>query len=98
MALKLFGAHLNRISIYNFEVWAPAGWRNSSTRAPHDLNLINLDKTESIHTDFCKYTSGLSEPSSNIAARLELGRSTMEINIKIHKNTHHKAYLYISKR
>ena len=57
---------------------------NSKARDPHVLNLINLDKTESVHTNFCKYILGLSETCSNIAARLELGGSTMEIDIKLH--------------
>lgn len=83
-ALKLFDAYVKPILLYNCEVWAPAGWRNSSAPDPHDLNLINLDNTESIHTNFCKYILGLSETCSNIAARLELGRSTMEIDIKLH--------------
>ena len=83
-ALKLFDAYIKPILLYNSEVWGPAGWINSIAREPHVLNLINLDKTESVHTIFCKYILGLSEICSNIPARLELGRSTMEIDIKMH--------------
>ena len=44
-ALKLFDAYIKSILLYNCEVWAPAGWRNSIACDPRVLNLINLDKT-----------------------------------------------------
>ena len=49
-----------------------------------DSHVLNLNKTEYVHTIFCKYILGLSETCSNIAARLELGSSTMEIDIQMH--------------
>ena len=48
-ALKL---HIKPILLHYCEVWAPAGWINSTAHDPHVLNLINLDKTESVHTIF----------------------------------------------
>ena len=35
-----------------------------------------------MHTHFCKYILGLSEKSSNLASRIELGRTPMELVIK----------------
>ena len=77
-ALNMSTQYIKPILLHNCEVWAPTGWINSIARDPHVLNLINLDKSESVHHNFCKYIFGLSETFSNIAARLELGRSTME--------------------
>ena len=54
-ALTLFNAYIKLILLYNCEVWAPAGWIHSIVRDPHVLNLINLDKTKSVHIIFCKY-------------------------------------------
>ena len=55
-ALTLFDAYIKPILMYNCEVWASARWRNYSKCDP---DLLNLDKTESIHTNvLCKYILG----------------------------------------
>ena len=46
-------------------------------RDPYVLNVINLDKTESIHTNYSKYLLGLSETCSNIAVRLKQGSAKL---------------------
>jgi hypothetical protein len=82
-ALKLFDAYIKPILLYNCAIWAPTSLRNRTNNDHHNLNLVNLDITEKVHTGLCKYLLGVSERTSNLASRAELGRAPMAVDIKI---------------
>ena len=80
-ALKSFDAYVKPVLLYNSALWAPIGVRNKNCSNPHTIKLVNLDSTDKIHHNFCKYILGVSSRTSNIASCIELGRYPMEIDI-----------------
>ena len=84
-SMKLFDAYVKPILLFGCQIWAPSTYRNrvQPNDNPHAHFMINLDTTEKVHTDFCKYTLGLTEQATNAAVICELGRNPIELDIKL---------------
>ena len=83
--LFLFDTYVKPILLHGSEVWSSANCRNRANilKDPHTQNAINISPIDKVQTDYCKYILGLGQKASNTATLAELGRYSLDIEIKV---------------
>ena len=91
LSCKLFDTLIRPILTYNSEIWFmdnfQSAFRASNRAAVNNtfcdtLALAEKYPFEKVHSKFCKAVLGLKKTATNIGARSELGRFTLDSYIK----------------
>ena len=77
VALSLFQSYVKPILTYGSEIWSVATSKNFKTatyfRDPHTQNVVNVQFSGKVLSDYCKFVLGVGEKTSNLASPAELG-------------------------